>query len=157
VGDLFTELTSNSHHYNILASLHQLRLRGLLSDVTVQVQHQGDMLDFQAHQAMLAASSGYFKDLFISQHVDANKTQLSNMHPSDFSMFLEFVYTGKVEVPKDKIRDIQAVARFLDCKDLAKVCDEAMGVGIATRAKKILLKKKKKKKKTVAVVIVMKL
>lgn len=124
------QLTSKSHHENILASLHQMRLQGQLSDVTVQVDYQGDVQEFQAHQVMLAASSGYFKKILFSQDAARDKLLLSNMHSNDFSKFLEFVYTGKVEVSRDKICDVQAAAQFLDCEDLSVVCGEAMSAGI---------------------------
>ncbi|XP_029352010.1 GDNF-inducible zinc finger protein 1 [Echeneis naucrates] len=124
------QLTSKSHHENILASLQQLRLQGQLSDVTIQIDYQGDMQEFQAHQVVLAASSGYFKKILLSQDGDRDKLLLSNMHSTSFSKFLEFVYTGKVEVARDRIGDVQAAARLLDCEGLAEVCDEAMSAGI---------------------------
>lgn len=124
------QLTSKSHHESILASLHQMMLQGQLSDVTVQVDHQGDVQEFQAHQVMLAASSGYFKKVLLSQGAARDKLLLSDIHSSDFSKFLEFVYTGKVEVSRDKIGDVQAAAQFLDCEDLSVVCGEAMSAGI---------------------------
>ncbi|XP_053301029.1 GDNF-inducible zinc finger protein 1 [Pleuronectes platessa] len=120
------QLTSRSHHENILASLHQLRLQGLLCDVTVHVDFQGDKQEFQAHQVVLAASSGYFKSTLLVQDVARDTISLSNVHSDDFSTFLEFVYTGKVEVASKKIADVQAAAELLDCRDLSEVCDEAM-------------------------------
>ncbi|CAN9507673.1 unnamed protein product [Ophioblennius macclurei] len=130
------QLTSDSHHGNILTSLHELRLQGQLSDVTVQVDHQGDVEEFQAHQVMLAASSGYFKKILLSPDEARDKLLLSNMNSNDFSKFLEFVYTGTVEVEREKISDVQAVATFLDCEDLVKVCSEAMSAGIVPKFKK---------------------
>ncbi|XP_045916555.1 GDNF-inducible zinc finger protein 1 isoform X2 [Micropterus dolomieu] len=130
------QLTSKSHHENILASLHQLCLQGQLSDVTVQVDYQGEVQEFQAHQVILAASSGYFKKVLLAQDAVRDKVLLSNMHSNDFSKFLEFVYTGKVEVARDKIGDVQAVAQFLDCEDLSEVCDVAMSAGILQKPTK---------------------
>ncbi|KAF3702652.1 GDNF-inducible zinc finger protein 1 [Channa argus] len=136
MGVKVVQLTSKSHHENILASLHQLWLQGQLSDVTVQVDYQGDVQEFQAHQVMLAASSGYFKKILLSQDAAKNKLVLSNMHCNDFSRFLEFVYTGKVEVSTDKIGDVQAAAQFLDCEDLSEVCGEAMSAGVLQKSMK---------------------
>ncbi|XP_054474605.1 GDNF-inducible zinc finger protein 1 [Anoplopoma fimbria] len=136
MGVKVVQLTSRSHHENILASLHQLRLQGQLNDVTVQVDYQGDMQEFQAHQLVLAASSGYFKKILLSQDAAKDKVLLSNMHWSDFSKFLEFVYTGKVEVVRDKVGDVQAVAQLLDCEDLSEVCGEAMSAGILQKPTK---------------------
>lgn len=125
------ELTAKNYHKNILASLQLLRLQGQLSDVTVQVDYQGDVQVFQAHRVMLAASSGYFKEhLLAPDSAPQGKLLLSNMHFNYFSKFLEFIYTGKVEVSKDKVADVLAAALSLDCKDLAEVCGEAMTVGI---------------------------
>lgn len=126
MGSKAVQLTSGSHHEHILASLHDLRLQGQLSDVTVQVDYEGDVEEFHAHQVMLAASSGYFKKILLSPDASRDKLSLSNMHSEDFSAFLEFVYTGKVEVARDKIGSVQAAAEFLDCDDLLKVCGEAI-------------------------------
>lgn len=131
MGGSVIELTAKNYHKNLLASLQQLRLQGLLSDVTVQVNYQGDVQVFQAHRVMLAASSGYFREhLLAPDSAPQGQLLLSNMHFNYFSKFLEFVYTGKVEVSKDKIADVLAAALSLDCKDLAEVCGEAMTVGI---------------------------
>lgn len=131
MGGSVIELTAKNYHKNILASLQLLRLQGLLSDVSVHVDYQGDVQVFQAHRVMLAASSGYFRErLLAPDSAPQGKVLLSNMHFNYFSKFLEFVYTGKVEVSKDKIADVLAAALSLDCKDLAEVCGEAMTVGI---------------------------
>ncbi|XP_061563135.1 GDNF-inducible zinc finger protein 1 [Cololabis saira] len=124
------QLTSHSHHANILASLYQLKLQRQLCDITVQVDNQGDVEEFQVHQLILAASSGYFKRMILSQDVTQDKLLLSNMHSNVFAKFLDFAYTGKVEVPRVQIADVQAMAQFLDCEDLTKVCDEALSAAI---------------------------
>lgn len=125
------QLTSKNYHENILASLQQLWLQGHLSDITVQVDYQGDVQEFQAHQVILAASSGYFKKILLSQEsATPDKLLLSDMHFNYFSKFLEFAYTGRVEVARDKIGDVLAAAQYLDCENLAEVCGEAMSAGI---------------------------
>lgn len=125
------QLTSKSHHENVLASLQQLRTAGHLTDVTVQVDDQGHTQEFQAHKLMLAASSGYFKTALLSQaHGALEKIPLPTVHVEHFSKFLEFVYTGKVELMREKIGDVLGVAECLDCKDLAEVCREALTAGI---------------------------
>lgn len=124
------QLTSKNYHENILASLQQLRTEGHLTDVTVQVDNQGHTQEFQAHKLMLAASSGYFKTALFSQDGALEKILLPTMHVEHFSKFLEFVYTGKVELMREKIGDVLEVAECLDCKDLAEVCREALTAGI---------------------------
>ncbi|KAM9704306.1 uncharacterized protein gzf1 [Menidia menidia] len=130
MGIKVVQLTSNSHHENILASLHDLRLQGQMCDVTVQVDYQGSLQEFQAHQVILAASSGYFKKIFLCEDATQDKLMLSNMKFDDFSKFLEFVYTGKVEVARNKICDVQAMAQILDCEGLSEVCGKALSAGV---------------------------
>lgn len=124
------QLTSKNYHENILASLQQLRTEGHLTDVTVQVDNQGCRQEFQAHKLMLAASSGYFKAALFSQDAAQEKIAVLAVHVEHFSKFLEFVYTGKIELTREKIGDVLAVAECLDCKDLAEVCREALTAGI---------------------------
>lgn len=124
------QLTSRNYHENILASLQQLRMEGHLTDVTVQVDNQGYTQEFQAHKLMLAASSGYFKSALSSQEVGQEKISLLAVHTEHFSKFLEFVYTGKIELLREKIGDVLAVAECLDCKELAEVCRDALTAGI---------------------------
>lgn len=124
------QLTSKNYHENILASLQRLRTEGHLTDVTVQVDNQGHTQEFQAHKLMLAASSGYFKTALFSQDATQEKILLPTVQVEHFSKFLEFVYTGKIELLREKIGDVLAVAECLDCKDLAEVCREALTAGI---------------------------
>ncbi|XP_037100692.1 GDNF-inducible zinc finger protein 1 isoform X7 [Syngnathus acus] len=116
------QLSSKTHHQNILNTLHHLRLQGHLSDITVRVDYQGHAQTFQAHRVVLAASSDYFRNIFLSLDATPDQITLSNMHPSDFSDFLEFVYTGKAEVAQSRMEDMQAAAKILKCEELARVC-----------------------------------
>ncbi|XP_077409389.1 uncharacterized protein gzf1 [Vanacampus margaritifer] len=122
MGMAVVQLTSQTHHQNILDALHHLRLQGHLSDITIQVDYQGHSRAFQAHRVVLAASSGYFRNIFLSPDTTPDPILLSNMHPCDFSDFLEFVYTGKAEVAQSRIDDMQAAARILECEELSRVC-----------------------------------
>ncbi|MEQ2213053.1 hypothetical protein XENOCAPTIV_009029 [Xenoophorus captivus] len=109
---------------------------GQLCDITVQVDYLGDVEEFQAHQLILAASSGYFQKILLSQDANQAKLLLSNMHSSDFSKYLEFVYTGKIEVARNKIGDVQEVARLLNCEGLSVVCSDALSAGVLERPKR---------------------
>ncbi|XP_012722140.2 GDNF-inducible zinc finger protein 1 [Fundulus heteroclitus] len=136
MGIKVVQLTSKSHHENLLASLHHMRRRGQLCDVTVEVDYQGDVEEFQAHQLILAASSGYFQNLLLSGDAGRAKLPLSNMSSGDFSKYLDFAYTGKIEVARNKIADVQEVARLLDCEGLSVVCGDALSAGVLERPKR---------------------
>ncbi|KAM9778973.1 uncharacterized protein ACBT44_000573 isoform 1-T3 [Syngnathus typhle] len=115
------QLSSKTHHQNILNTLHHLRLQGHLSDITVRVDYQDHAQTFQAHRVVLAASSDYFRNIFLSLDATPDQITFSNMHPCDFSDFLEFVYTGKAEVAQSRMEDMQAAAKILKCEELARV------------------------------------
>lgn len=126
------QLSSAFHHEDMLQSLHQLRLHGHLCDVTVQVDFQGELEEFEAHQAVLAASSGYFKNILLAPD-PPKKLFLGNVRTTDFTRFLEYVYTGKLEVDKefakDKIGVIYEVATLLECKSLVQACISVLDEG----------------------------
>uniref|UniRef100_A0A3B3CL89 Heterogeneous nuclear ribonucleoprotein A0, like n=1 Tax=Oryzias melastigma TaxID=30732 RepID=A0A3B3CL89_ORYME len=124
MGIKVVQLTSSSHHENLLSSLHDLKQQEHLCDVTVQVDFMGDVQEFRAHQVVLAAISGYFRTALLTPRPMEDKLQLSNMHSHDFSKFLDFAYTGKVEVARKKIGEVQAMAQFLDCEGLSNICSE---------------------------------
>uniref|UniRef100_A0A3B3ZIN0 GDNF inducible zinc finger protein 1 n=1 Tax=Periophthalmus magnuspinnatus TaxID=409849 RepID=A0A3B3ZIN0_9GOBI len=117
-------LQSKSFLENMLSSLNDLRLHGHLTDITIKVDFQGKAEEFRAHQLMLAASSGYFKSIVLSEHWIQDKVLLTNMQTTNFAKFLEFVYTGKIQVSWNELVDIQLAAKFLDCQELFLLCKE---------------------------------
>uniref|UniRef100_A0AAY5KSK3 GDNF inducible zinc finger protein 1 n=1 Tax=Esox lucius TaxID=8010 RepID=A0AAY5KSK3_ESOLU len=132
MSDQVFQLSTAFHHEDMLQSLHQLRLHGQLCDVTVQVDYQGELEEFEAHQVVLAASSGYFKDILLAPD-PPKKLFLGNIRTSDFNRFLEYVYTGKLEVDKefakDKVSVIREVATLLQCNSLVKACCSVLDEG----------------------------
>ncbi|CAB1343210.1 unnamed protein product [Coregonus sp. 'balchen'] len=132
MSDQVVQLSSAFHHEDMLQSLHQLRLHGHLCDVTVQVDFQGELEEFEAHQVVLAASSGYFKNILLAPD-PPKKLFLGNVRTTDFTRFLEYVYTGKLEVDKefakDKIGVIHEVATLLECKSLVQACCSVLDEG----------------------------
>lgn len=99
-----------------------LRSTGTLCDVTVQVDCEGELEEFEAHQVVLAASSGYFKSRLLSSN-QGNKIFLCDITPSTFAKFLEYVYFGKIEVDRGSINVVLQTAKLLDCQDLADACE----------------------------------
>lgn len=112
---------ADSHRGNMLEAMHQLRLHGQLCDVTVQVDFQGELEEFEVHQVVLAASSDYFRGILLARDAP-KKLFLSNIHTTDFGKFLEYVYTGKVNVSKEKIGDVHEMSKLLQCKMLTEAC-----------------------------------
>ncbi|XP_006984551.1 GDNF-inducible zinc finger protein 1 [Peromyscus maniculatus bairdii] len=118
-------LESKSSPLNLLHEMHELRLLGHLCDVTVSVEYQGVHEDFMAHKAVLAATSKFFKEVFLNEKsVDGTKTNvcLNEVQVDDFASFLEFVYTARVRVEEDRVQRMLEVAEKLKCLDLSETC-----------------------------------
>lgn len=118
-------LESKSSPINLLHEMHQLRLLGHLCDVTVSVEYQGVREEFMAHKAVLAATSKFFKEMFLNEKtVDGTRTNvyLNEVQVVDFASFLEFVYTAKVQVEEDRVQRMLEMAEKLKCLDLSETC-----------------------------------
>ncbi|KAL1786505.1 GDNF-inducible zinc finger protein 1 [Sigmodon hispidus] len=118
-------LESKSSPLNLLHEMHELRLLGHLCDVTVSVEYQGVCEDFMAHKAVLAATSKFFKEVFLNEKsVDGTRTNvcLNEVQIVDFASFLEFVYTARVRVEEDRVQRMLEVAEKLKCLDLSETC-----------------------------------
>uniref|UniRef100_A0A8U7N0V3 Uncharacterized protein n=1 Tax=Corvus moneduloides TaxID=1196302 RepID=A0A8U7N0V3_CORMO len=102
-----------------------LRLLGHLCDVTVSVEYQGVRAEFPAHKAVLAATSKFFKEVFLNEKsVDGPRSNvfLNEVQVVDFASFLEFVYTARVEVEEDRVQRMLEIAEKLKCLDLSETC-----------------------------------
>ncbi|KAJ7419598.1 GDNF-inducible zinc finger protein 1 isoform X1 [Pitangus sulphuratus] len=118
-------LESKSSPINLLNEMHQLRLLGHLCDVTVSVEYQGVRAEFVAHKAVLAATSKFFKEVFLNEKaVDGPRSNvfLNEVQVADFASFLEFVYTARVEVEEDRVQRMLEMAEKLKCLDLSETC-----------------------------------
>ncbi|KAL2305631.1 hypothetical protein Nmel_003513 [Mimus melanotis] len=118
-------LESKSSPINLLNEMQQLRLLGHLCDVTVSVEYQGVRAEFPAHKAVLAATSKFFKEVFLNEKpVDGPRSSvfLNEVQVADFASFLEFVYTARVEVEEDRVQRMLEIAEKLKCLDLSETC-----------------------------------
>uniref|UniRef100_A0A8D0N6B6 GDNF-inducible zinc finger protein 1 n=2 Tax=Sus scrofa TaxID=9823 RepID=A0A8D0N6B6_PIG len=118
-------LESKSSPLNLLHEMHQLRLLGHLCDVTVSVEYQGVREEFMAHKAVLAATSKFFKEVFLNEKAAAGartNVYLDEVQVADFASFLEFVYTAKVQVEEDRVQRMLEMAEKLKCLDLSETC-----------------------------------
>ncbi|XP_021569021.1 GDNF-inducible zinc finger protein 1 isoform X2 [Carlito syrichta] len=118
-------LESKSSPLHLLHEMHELRLLGHLCDVTVSVEYQGMREDFVAHKAVLAATSKFFKEMFLNEKsADGARTNvcLHEVQVVDFASFLEFVYTAKVQVEEDRVQRMLETAEKLKCLDLSETC-----------------------------------
>uniref|UniRef100_A0A673WVQ1 Heterogeneous nuclear ribonucleoprotein A0, like n=1 Tax=Salmo trutta TaxID=8032 RepID=A0A673WVQ1_SALTR len=92
-----------------VVQLSSLRLHSHLCDVTVQVAFHGELEEFEAQQVVLAASSGYFKNILLAPD-PPKKLFLGNF-------------------AEDKIGVICEVATLLECKSLMEACSSVLDEG----------------------------
>ena len=78
-----------------------------LCDAAIIVQNQ----QFFAHRAVLMACSDFFKELYKSFHYDPcnpetlrQSVKLPKLSPATFHLFLEFAYTGKLDLSMRSVK-----------------------------------------------------
>ncbi|XP_062912303.1 GDNF-inducible zinc finger protein 1-like isoform X4 [Mobula hypostoma] len=111
---------------NLLSALHTFYQFGHLCDVTVHTEHLGVQEEFAVHRAVLAASSNYFREIFLRDELSVKKeatVTLQDIYTEDFTSFLEFVYTTKIQIDPQNVYRMQEVAERLECKDLVEACE----------------------------------
>ncbi|XP_026524325.1 GDNF-inducible zinc finger protein 1-like [Notechis scutatus] len=117
---------------NLLRTLHSLYQYGHFCDVTVYTDQLGIQQEFYVHKAVLAASSNYFKSLFLNNEMNNVKSctvTLQDIPAEEFVSFLKFVYTAELEIEVDRLHQIKELAKRLECQDLLDVFEEVKAVG----------------------------
>ncbi|XP_057676089.1 transcription regulator protein BACH1b [Corythoichthys intestinalis] len=105
-----------AHPVRVLRRLDELRLRGLLCDVTVQV----DGRRFHAHRTVLASCSDYFAGRL---HRDNDDIILPpEVTAGGFEPLLTFAYTSELLFGKHDILEIRQAASTLGFRDLDQSC-----------------------------------
>ncbi|XP_042302012.1 GDNF-inducible zinc finger protein 1-like [Sceloporus undulatus] len=125
-------MKSNVAASNLLKTLHSLYRVGHFCDVTIHTEQPGMQGEFLVHKAVLAASSNYFKSLFLSDEMlNAKncKVTLQGVQAEEFVSFLTFVYTTEVEIEVDRLQQMKEVAERLECQDLLDVFEEMKNAG----------------------------
>lgn len=113
------------HSRLVLEQLNQQRQLGLLCDCTFVV----DGIDFKAHKAVLAACSQYFRMLFLEQK-DVVHLDISNA--AGLGQVLEFMYTARLNLTRENVEDVLAVAGFLQMQEIVNACTALKSLSITT-------------------------
>ncbi|XP_077360648.1 transcription regulator protein BACH1b [Festucalex cinctus] len=104
-----------AHPTRVLRRLNELRLRGALCDVTVQV----DGRRFHAHRAVLASCSDYFAGRLHREQDDGDDVTLPpEVTVVGFEPLLRFAYTSELLFGKHDILEIRQAATTLGFRDL---------------------------------------
>ncbi|XP_007899347.1 kelch-like protein 15 [Callorhinchus milii] len=111
---------SSVHDSCVSSGFKTLYEEGLLFDVTLVIEdHQ-----FQAHKALLATQSDYFRIMFTAdmRERDQNKIHLKGLTPTGFSHVLQFMYYGSIELNMSTVHEILQAAMYVQLTEVVKFC-----------------------------------
>ncbi|KAL9704860.1 hypothetical protein quinque_008378 [Culex quinquefasciatus] len=125
VGDEGKELNgivfeSFSHTGTILKGLNELRLKGVLVDVTLRTEGKV----FRAHRAVLSACSEYFRAMF-SDHTRESRLSeinLRNISPLGIELLLDYIYTAKLSLNLANIQEVLSAASYIQLESVVEAC-----------------------------------
>ncbi|XP_053246120.1 zinc finger and BTB domain-containing protein 38 [Podarcis raffonei] len=106
------DLKDNFHSDTVLFILNEQRNRGVLCDVTIIVEDT----KFKAHSNVLAASSLYFKNIFLSRAacISGHVLELNDLKAEVFTEILNYIYSSTVVVKKQEtVLDLAAAGKKL--------------------------------------------
>ncbi|KAM4700895.1 zinc finger and BTB domain-containing protein 11 isoform 1-T1 [Discoglossus pictus] len=114
--------SSPKHGQTVLHHLNQQRLSNQFCDVTLLIEGE----EYKAHKAVLAASSEYFRELFIEKGAVSSHeavVDLSGFCKSSFLPLLEFAYTSDLSFDFRSMAEVAMLARHLYMYEVLEICE----------------------------------
>uniref|UniRef100_A0A3Q2TJ92 Kelch-like family member 40a n=1 Tax=Fundulus heteroclitus TaxID=8078 RepID=A0A3Q2TJ92_FUNHE len=89
-------------------------------DCVLKVQDR----EFPCHRLVLAASSPFFKAMFLSELEESKKREivLKDVDPSIMEMILRYIYTSDINLTEQNVQDIFMVANMYQIPSIFSVC-----------------------------------
>ncbi|XP_037843302.1 B-cell CLL/lymphoma 6 member B protein isoform X2 [Chlorocebus sabaeus] len=108
------------HSSDVLGNLNELRLRGILTDVTLLVGGQ----PLRAHKAVLIACSGFFYSIFRGRAgVGVDVLSLpGGPEARGFAPLLDFMYTSRLRLSPATAPAVLAAATYLQMEHVVQAC-----------------------------------
>ena len=99
--------------------MHKLRHNDEFTDVTLQ---SGDV-HIRCHRNVLAVASDYFKVMFrCGLEESTSATVQLTMEPEILTSFVDYMYTGKIELTVDNVDSLEKAGELLQQDNLKKAC-----------------------------------
>ncbi|RVE55109.1 hypothetical protein evm_000007 [Chilo suppressalis] len=108
------EVSWESYNANVCKGFSALQQNGEFVDMTLAA----DGCYVKVHQVLVALASPFLKELIASAPCPHPVVFLYNISQKTLSYLLEYIYTGEVLVPADKISSFVAAAKSLHIKGL---------------------------------------
>uniref|UniRef100_A0A4W3JY12 Zinc finger and BTB domain containing 11 n=1 Tax=Callorhinchus milii TaxID=7868 RepID=A0A4W3JY12_CALMI len=113
---------SEKHSQKVLEQLNLQRLSNQFCDVTLLIEGE----EYKAHKSTLAASSEYFRELFIEKGAVSSHeavVDLSGFSKTSFLPLLEFAYTSILAFDFCHMADVATLARHLLMNEVLEICE----------------------------------
>ncbi|KAG8587177.1 hypothetical protein GDO81_005595 [Engystomops pustulosus] len=113
--------SSPKHGQAVLEQLNQQRLANQFCDVTLLIEGEA----YKAHKSVLAASSEYFRDLFLEKGAVSSHeafVDLSGFCKASFLPLLEFAYTSELCFDFCSMAELVMLARHLYMQEVLDIC-----------------------------------
>ncbi|PSN54714.1 Kelch-like protein 26 [Blattella germanica] len=122
---------SPSHTSTLLCGLNTLRTKGLLLDVTLVADGEA----FQAHRAVLASCSDYFRAMFTDAMRESRQSEicLNGVTAAGMRLLLDYAYTSRLALNLANIQDVLSAASHVQVVAVAQL-DLENCIDIATIA-----------------------
>ncbi|XP_052010143.1 zinc finger and BTB domain-containing protein 8A [Xyrauchen texanus] len=109
------------HQSCLLKQLDQQRQQGLFCDCNILVEGQ----IFHTHRNVLHGSSGYFR-MLLSQGakdtLDSVNVSFDVFSPEIFSIILDFIYSGQLELNSSNVIEVMSAASYLQINNVISYC-----------------------------------
>ncbi|XP_053331156.1 zinc finger and BTB domain-containing protein 1 [Spea bombifrons] len=124
-------MEKSSHCSYVLQQLYSQREWGFLCDCCIAI---GDIY-FQAHKAVLAACSSYFKMIFINQPQTGAQLNLGSMKISAecFDLILQFMYLGKILAAPEDFEQLKRAMSSLQLYVVPECLEDIQDAGSSSR------------------------
>ncbi|KAM9148274.1 zinc finger and BTB domain-containing protein 1 [Pangshura tecta] len=115
-------MASTSHSTYVLQQLNNQREWGFLCDCCIAI----DDIYFQAHKAVLAACSSYFRMFFMNHQHPTAQLNLSNMKISAecFDLILQFMYLGKIMTAPTNFEQFKVAMNYLQLYNVPECLED---------------------------------
>ncbi|NXN82176.1 ZBT8B protein, partial [Bombycilla garrulus] len=110
-----------SYHTKLLGELNEQRKRDFFCDCSIIVEGR----IFKAHKNILFANSGYFRALLIHYIQDSGRHSTASLDivtSEAFSVILDFLYSGKLDLCGDNVIEVMSAASYLQMTDVVNFC-----------------------------------
>ncbi|NWS25605.1 ZBT8B protein, partial [Polioptila caerulea] len=110
-----------SYYTKLLGELNEQRKRDFFCDCSIIVEGR----IFKAHKNILFANSGYFRALLIHYIQDSGRHSTASLDivtSEAFSIILDFLYSGKLDLCGDNVIEVMSAASYLQMTDVVNFC-----------------------------------